>query len=181
MRSLNKELGNSSCSLFQPHLCNHQFINLMRIIVICVDGDKTVNPRCITELCFIFKLCFLCIGMNRQMKAMLLFLLSNLVVTPDLCLCCATDWLQVTLPAGHHVDLQWLVEWNALLANSHYDIRSPSHVWIFAQSVKDPWVLCVYSLLRQDNLPKHCPTALSYAWPYAFTRLQMLMPLVDPK
>ncbi|TKS80780.1 Protein furry -like protein [Collichthys lucidus] len=84
------------------------------------------------------------------------------------------------LPAGHHMDLQWLVEWNALLVNSHYDIRSPSHVWIFAQSVKDPWVLCVYSLLRQDNLPKHCPTALSYAWPYAFTRMQMLMPLVDP-
>ncbi|KAM9318138.1 protein furry homolog isoform 2-T2 [Pholidichthys leucotaenia] len=85
-----------------------------------------------------------------------------------------------TLPASHHVDLQWLVEWNALLVNSHYDIRSPSHVWIFAQSVKDPWVLCVYSLLRQDNLPKHCPTALSYAWPYAFTRMQTLMPLVDP-
>ncbi|XP_062275707.1 protein furry homolog isoform X1 [Scomber scombrus] len=84
------------------------------------------------------------------------------------------------MQAGHHVDLQWLVEWNALLVNSHYDIRSPSHVWIFAQSVKDPWVLCVYSLLRQDNLPKHCPTALSYAWPYAFTRMQMLMPLVDP-
>uniref|UniRef100_A0A8C9Z1K3 FRY microtubule binding protein n=1 Tax=Sander lucioperca TaxID=283035 RepID=A0A8C9Z1K3_SANLU len=83
------------------------------------------------------------------------------------------------LYSGHHVDLQWLVEWNALLVNSHYDIRSPSHVWIFAQSVKDPWVLCVYSLLRQDNLPKHCPTALSYAWPYAFTRMQMLMPLVD--
>uniref|UniRef100_A0A8D3DPL1 FRY microtubule binding protein n=1 Tax=Scophthalmus maximus TaxID=52904 RepID=A0A8D3DPL1_SCOMX len=85
-----------------------------------------------------------------------------------------------TLPAGHHVDLQWFVEWNALLVNSHYDIMSPSHVWIFAQSVKDPWVLCVYSLLRQDNLPKHCPTALGYAWPYAFTRMQMLMPLVDP-
>ncbi|KAM9733099.1 protein furry homolog isoform 3-T3 [Menidia menidia] len=84
------------------------------------------------------------------------------------------------MAAGHHVDLQWLMEWNALLVNSHYDIRSPSHVWIFAQSVKDPWVLCVYSLLRQENLPKHCPTALSYAWPYAFTRLQMLMPLVDP-
>uniref|UniRef100_A0A8C6KUG6 FRY microtubule binding protein n=1 Tax=Nothobranchius furzeri TaxID=105023 RepID=A0A8C6KUG6_NOTFU len=82
--------------------------------------------------------------------------------------------------SGHHVDLQWLVEWNALLVNSPYDIRSPSHVWIFAQSVKDPWVLCVYSFLRQDNLPRLCPTALSYVWPYAFTRLQMLMPLVDP-
>uniref|UniRef100_A0A8C6KTX9 FRY microtubule binding protein n=1 Tax=Nothobranchius furzeri TaxID=105023 RepID=A0A8C6KTX9_NOTFU len=84
------------------------------------------------------------------------------------------------LSSGHHVDLQWLVEWNALLVNSPYDIRSPSHVWIFAQSVKDPWVLCVYSFLRQDNLPRLCPTALSYVWPYAFTRLQMLMPLVDP-
>ncbi|XP_035239904.1 protein furry homolog isoform X3 [Anguilla anguilla] len=86
----------------------------------------------------------------------------------------------VTLPQGHNVDLQWLVEWNAGLVNSHYDVRSPSHVWIFAQSVKDPWVLCLYSFLRQENLPKHCPTALSYAWPYAFTRLQLLMPLVDP-
>uniref|UniRef100_A0A8C8HTX3 Protein furry homolog n=1 Tax=Oncorhynchus tshawytscha TaxID=74940 RepID=A0A8C8HTX3_ONCTS len=78
------------------------------------------------------------------------------------------------------VDLQWLLEWNSMLVNSHYDIRSPSHVWIFAQSVKDPWVLCLYSLLRQDHLPKHCPTALSYTWSYVFTRMQLLMPLVDP-
>ncbi|KAI1893589.1 hypothetical protein AGOR_G00125280 [Albula goreensis] len=85
-----------------------------------------------------------------------------------------------TLPQGHHVDLQWLVEWSAVLVNSNYDVKSPSHVWIFAQSVKDPWVLCLYSFLRQENLPKHCPTALSYAWPYAFTRLQLLLPLVDP-
>ncbi|XP_029458514.1 protein furry homolog [Rhinatrema bivittatum] len=85
-----------------------------------------------------------------------------------------------TLPLMHNVDLQWLVEWNAVLVNSHYDVKSPSHVWIFAQSVKDPWVLCLFSFLRQENLPKHCPTALSYAWPYAFTRLQLLMPLVDP-
>uniref|UniRef100_A0A8C2I274 Furry homolog b (Drosophila) n=1 Tax=Cyprinus carpio TaxID=7962 RepID=A0A8C2I274_CYPCA len=85
-----------------------------------------------------------------------------------------------TLPMSHHVDLQWLVEWNARLVNSHYDVKSPSHVWIFAQSVKDPWVLCLYSFLRPDHLPKHCSTALSYAWPYAFTRLQLLMPLVDP-
>ncbi|XP_008307519.1 protein furry homolog isoform X2 [Cynoglossus semilaevis] len=84
------------------------------------------------------------------------------------------------LPSGLHVDLQWLVEWNAILVNSHNDIRSPSHVWIFAQSAKDPWVLCLYSLLRQDHLPKHCPTALSFAWPYAFTRMQALMPLIDP-
>uniref|UniRef100_G1NQB3 FRY microtubule binding protein n=1 Tax=Meleagris gallopavo TaxID=9103 RepID=G1NQB3_MELGA len=85
-----------------------------------------------------------------------------------------------TIPLTHNVDLQWLVEWNAVLVNSHYDVKSPSHVWIFAQSVKDPWVLCLFSFLRQENLPKHCPTALSYAWPYAFTRLQLIMPLVDP-
>uniref|UniRef100_A0A452F558 FRY microtubule binding protein n=1 Tax=Capra hircus TaxID=9925 RepID=A0A452F558_CAPHI len=85
-----------------------------------------------------------------------------------------------TLPLTHSVDLQWLVEWSAVLVNSHYDVKSPSHVWIFAQSVKDPWVLCLFSFLRQENLPKHCPTALSYAWPYAFTRLQSVMPLVDP-
>lgn len=96
-------------------------------------------------------------------------------------LCCFLACFQAALPSGLHVDLQWLVEWNAILVNSHNDIRSPSHVWIFAQSAKDPWVLCLYSLLRQDHLPKHCPTALSFAWPYAFTRMQALMPLIDPK
>uniref|UniRef100_A0A7M4EYN2 FRY microtubule binding protein n=1 Tax=Crocodylus porosus TaxID=8502 RepID=A0A7M4EYN2_CROPO len=91
------------------------------------------------------------------------------------------SFIHVTaIPLTHNVDLQWLVEWNAVLVNSHYDVKSPSHVWIFAQSVKDPWVLCLFSFLRQENLPKHCPTALSYAWPYAFTRLQLIMPLVDP-
>uniref|UniRef100_A0A8I3S174 FRY microtubule binding protein n=1 Tax=Canis lupus familiaris TaxID=9615 RepID=A0A8I3S174_CANLF len=90
------------------------------------------------------------------------------------------SFIHATLPLTHSVDLQWLVEWNAVLVNSHYDVKSPSHVWIFAQSVKDPWVLCLFSFLRQENLPKHCPTALSYAWPYAFTRLQSIMPLVDP-
>ncbi|KAL8190927.1 UNVERIFIED_CONTAM: hypothetical protein K2H54_065857 [Gekko kuhli] len=39
-----------------------------------------------------------------------------------------------TLPLTHNVDLQWLVEWNAVLVNSHYDVKSPSHVWIFAHS-----------------------------------------------
>ncbi|XP_018610807.1 protein furry homolog isoform X3 [Scleropages formosus] len=85
-----------------------------------------------------------------------------------------------SLPLGHHVDLQWLVEWSAVLVSSPYDVKSPSYVWIFAQSMKDPWVLCLHSFLRQENLPRHCPTALSYAWPYAFTRLQLLLPLVDP-
>uniref|UniRef100_A0A671NWR9 Protein furry homolog n=1 Tax=Sinocyclocheilus anshuiensis TaxID=1608454 RepID=A0A671NWR9_9TELE len=83
-----------------------------------------------------------------------------------------------TLPMSHHVDLQWLVEWNARLVNSHYDVKSPSHVWIFAQSVKDPWVLCLYSFLRPEHLPKHCSTALSYAWPYAFT-LEMIFDLLS--
>lgn len=65
--------------------------------------------------------------------------------------------------------------------SSSYDVKSPSHVWIFALCVKDPWVLCLHIFLRQEHLPKHCPTALGYAWPYAFTRLQLLLPLVDPK
>uniref|UniRef100_A0A671YBB6 FRY microtubule binding protein n=1 Tax=Sparus aurata TaxID=8175 RepID=A0A671YBB6_SPAAU len=85
-----------------------------------------------------------------------------------------------TLPLNHHVDLQWLVEWTARLVSSSYDVKSPSHVWIFAQCVKDPWVLCLHIFLRQEHLPKHCPIALGYAWPYVFTRLQLLLPLVDP-
>uniref|UniRef100_A0A672FAD3 Furry homolog b (Drosophila) n=1 Tax=Salarias fasciatus TaxID=181472 RepID=A0A672FAD3_SALFA len=85
-----------------------------------------------------------------------------------------------TLPLNHHVDLQWLVEWTARLVSSSYDVKSPSHVWIFAQCMRDPWVLCLHIFLRQEHLPKHCPIALGYAWPYVFTRLQLLLPLVDP-
>uniref|UniRef100_A0A6Q2YAM0 Furry homolog b (Drosophila) n=1 Tax=Esox lucius TaxID=8010 RepID=A0A6Q2YAM0_ESOLU len=85
-----------------------------------------------------------------------------------------------TLPLSHHVDLQYLVEWSARLVSSSYDVRSPSHVWIYAQCVKDPWILCLHSFLHQEHLPRLCPSALSYAWPYAFTRLQLLLPLVDP-
>uniref|UniRef100_A0A665WCE2 Furry homolog b (Drosophila) n=1 Tax=Echeneis naucrates TaxID=173247 RepID=A0A665WCE2_ECHNA len=70
--------------------------------------------------------------------------------------------------------------WTARLVSSSYDVKSPSHVWIFAQCLKDPWVLCLHIFLRQEHLPKHCPIALGYAWPYAFTRLQLLLPLVDP-
>ena len=113
------------------------------------------------------------------------YLYQNL---PSHCFCCRVSFfnsflplLQSTLPLSHHVDLQWLVEWTARLVSSSYDVKSPSHVWIFAQCLKDPWVLCLHIFLRQEHLPKHCPIALGYAWPYAFTRLQLLLPLVDPK
>ncbi|XP_036421109.1 protein furry homolog isoform X3 [Colossoma macropomum] len=86
----------------------------------------------------------------------------------------------MSVPVGQQADLQWLVEWGGGLLSSHYDVLSPSRVWVVAQSVRDPWALCLFSLLRQEHLPKHCPTALSYAWPYAFTRLQLLMPLIEP-
>ncbi|XP_061537056.1 LOW QUALITY PROTEIN: protein furry homolog [Phycodurus eques] len=102
----------------------------------------------------------------------------SLVIFESFCNVAVSDTANTS--AGPHVDLQWLAEWSAKLLNSHYDIRSPSHAWILAQSVKDPWVLCMYSLLRQDHLPKHCPSALGYAWPYAFARMQMLTPVVDP-
>uniref|UniRef100_A0A6Q2X1W1 Furry homolog b (Drosophila) n=1 Tax=Esox lucius TaxID=8010 RepID=A0A6Q2X1W1_ESOLU len=90
------------------------------------------------------------------------------------------SFVHATLPLSHHVDLQYLVEWSARLVSSSYDVRSPSHVWIYAQCVKDPWILCLHSFLHQEHLPRLCPSALSYAWPYAFTRLQLLLPLVDP-
>ncbi|XP_047676848.1 protein furry homolog isoform X4 [Tachysurus fulvidraco] len=86
----------------------------------------------------------------------------------------------MSMPAGHQADLQWLVEWSGNLLSSQYDVCSPSSVWVVAQWAREPWALCLFSLLRQEHLPKQCPTALSYAWPYAFTRLQLLMPVIDP-
>uniref|UniRef100_A0A4W3IH47 Furry homolog, like n=1 Tax=Callorhinchus milii TaxID=7868 RepID=A0A4W3IH47_CALMI len=82
-------------------------------------------------------------------------------------------------PSG--IDLQTLAEWSSSPISHHFDVVSPSHIWIFAHVTQgqDPWVISLSSFLKQENLPKHCPSALSYAWLYSFTRLQMLSPQVD--
>ncbi|XP_065113196.1 protein furry homolog-like isoform X3 [Paramisgurnus dabryanus] len=82
-------------------------------------------------------------------------------------------------PTG--IDLQTLVEWNSSPISHQFDVVSPSHIWVFAHVTQgqDPWVISLSSYLRQEHLPKHCPSALSYAWLFASTRLQLLSPQVD--
>lgn len=84
-------------------------------------------------------------------------------------------------PSG--IDLQSLAEWSSSPISHQFDVVSPSHIWVFAHVTQgqDPWVISLSSYLRQENLPKHCPTALSYAWHFASTRLQLLSPQVDIK
>ncbi|TKC51109.1 hypothetical protein EI555_008533, partial [Monodon monoceros] len=79
------------------------------------------------------------------------------------------------------VDLQTLAEWNSSPISHQFDVISPSHIWIFAHVTQgqDPWIISLSSFLKQENLPKHCPTAVSYAWMFAYTRLQLLSPQVD--
>ncbi|XP_041113694.1 protein furry homolog-like isoform X7 [Polyodon spathula] len=82
-------------------------------------------------------------------------------------------------PSG--IDLQTLAEWSSSPISHQFDVVSPSHIWIFAHvsQGQDPWVITLSSFLKQENLPKHCPTALNYAWMFAYTRLQLLSPQVD--
>ncbi|XP_069049817.1 protein furry homolog-like isoform X4 [Lepisosteus oculatus] len=82
-------------------------------------------------------------------------------------------------PSG--IDLQALAEWSSSPISHQFDVVSPSHIWIFAHVTQgqDPWVISLSSYLKQEHLPKHCPTALSYAWMFAYTRLQLLSPQVD--
>ncbi|XP_041054324.1 protein furry homolog-like isoform X1 [Carcharodon carcharias] len=79
------------------------------------------------------------------------------------------------------IDLQALAEWSSSPISHQFDVVSPSHIWIFAHVTQglDPWVISLSSFLKQENLPKHCPSALSYAWMFSYTRLQMLSPQVD--
>lgn len=79
------------------------------------------------------------------------------------------------------IDLQTLAEWNSSPISHQFDVISPSHIWIFAHVTQgqDPWIISLSSFLKQENLPKHCSTAVSYAWMFAYTRLQMLSPQVD--
>uniref|UniRef100_A0A671NL20 Protein furry homolog-like n=1 Tax=Sinocyclocheilus anshuiensis TaxID=1608454 RepID=A0A671NL20_9TELE len=82
-------------------------------------------------------------------------------------------------PSG--IDLQTLAEWSSSPISHQFDVVSPSHIWVFAHVTQgqDPWVISLSSYLRQEHLPKHCPTALSYAWVFASTRLQLLSPQID--
>ncbi|XP_028299982.1 protein furry homolog-like isoform X11 [Gouania willdenowi] len=82
-------------------------------------------------------------------------------------------------PSG--IDLQALAEWSSSPISHQFDVVSPSHIWVFAHVTQgqDPWVISLSSYLRQENLPKHCPTSLNYAWMFAYTRLQLLSPQVD--
>uniref|UniRef100_A0A8D1VT99 FRY like transcription coactivator n=1 Tax=Sus scrofa TaxID=9823 RepID=A0A8D1VT99_PIG len=79
------------------------------------------------------------------------------------------------------IDLLTLAEWNSSPISHQFDVISPSHIWIFAHVTQgqDPWIISLSSFLKQENLPKHCPTAVSYAWMFAYTRLQLLSPQVD--
>ena len=84
-------------------------------------------------------------------------------------------------PSG--IDLQSLADWSSSPISHQFDVVSPSHIWVFAHVTQgqDPWVISLSSYLRQENLPKHCPSALNYAWMFAYTRLQLLSPQVDIK
>ncbi|XP_040451232.1 protein furry homolog-like isoform X9 [Falco naumanni] len=79
------------------------------------------------------------------------------------------------------IDLQTLADWNSSPISHQFDVVSPSHIWIFAHVTQgqDPWIISLSSFMKQENLPKHCPTAVSYAWTFAYTRLQLLSPQVD--
>ncbi|CAB1324141.1 unnamed protein product [Coregonus sp. 'balchen'] len=87
-------------------------------------------------------------------------------------------------PATRRLAVNVLKEVRALhtaLGIAKFDVVSPSHIWVFAHVTQgqDPWVISLSSYLRQEHLPKHCPTALNYAWMFAYTRLQLLSPQVD--
>uniref|UniRef100_A0A8C5MCH2 FRY like transcription coactivator n=1 Tax=Leptobrachium leishanense TaxID=445787 RepID=A0A8C5MCH2_9ANUR len=79
------------------------------------------------------------------------------------------------------IDLQTLAEWSSSPISHQFDVVSPSHIWIFAHVTQgqDPWIISLSSFLKQENLPKYCPTAVSYAWMFSYTRLQLLSPQVD--
>ncbi|KAH0616207.1 hypothetical protein JD844_027161 [Phrynosoma platyrhinos] len=79
------------------------------------------------------------------------------------------------------IDLQTLADWSSSPISHQFDVISPSHIWIFAHVTQgqDPWIISLSSFMKQEHLPKHCPTAVSYAWMFSYTRLQLLSPQVD--
>ncbi|XP_062837675.1 protein furry homolog-like isoform X2 [Anolis carolinensis] len=87
----------------------------------------------------------------------------------------------VLLYCPSSIDLQTLADWSSSPISHQFDVISPSHIWIFAHVTQgqDPWIISLSSFMKQEYLPKHCPTAVSYAWMFSYTRLQLLSPQVD--
>ncbi|CAN9511620.1 unnamed protein product [Ophioblennius macclurei] len=173
----NVELLQSSCSL-KPHAAVLHAVEGLAVVLLC-SCQLSTRRLCVAVLREIRSL-FATIGQAEDDDKPMIEVMDQLspVIMDSFVNVAASD--TTAPPAGHPVDLQWLVEWSAPLVTSQHDIASPSHAWILAQSAKDAWVLCLFSLLRQDRLPRLCAAALGYAWPYAFARMQMLVPLVDP-
>uniref|UniRef100_A0A674K695 FRY like transcription coactivator n=1 Tax=Terrapene triunguis TaxID=2587831 RepID=A0A674K695_9SAUR len=87
----------------------------------------------------------------------------------------------ITLPLTPNLISQDHADWSSSPISHQFDVVSPSHIWIFAHVTQgqDPWIVSLSSFMKQENLPKHCPTAVSYAWMFAYTRLQLLSPQID--
>lgn len=47
-------------------------------------------------------------------------------------------------------------------------------------SLYDSWIHSMTIFLHPKFVVGHCTTAIQYAWPFLFTRLQALVPLLDP-
>uniref|UniRef100_A0A672V8B7 FRY like transcription coactivator n=1 Tax=Strigops habroptila TaxID=2489341 RepID=A0A672V8B7_STRHB len=126
------------------------------------------NPNRSTILCF---LCFLAIDVMDRLSATILESFIHLTGADQTTL----------LYCPSSIDLQTLADWNSSPISHQFDVVSPSHIWIFAHVTQgqDPWIISLSSFMKQENLPKHCPTAVSYAWTFAYTRLQLLSPQVD--
>uniref|UniRef100_A0A8D1JNI4 FRY like transcription coactivator n=1 Tax=Sus scrofa TaxID=9823 RepID=A0A8D1JNI4_PIG len=120
----------------------------------------------------------LAVSVLREIRA-----LFALLEIPKVRLAISFSYLTKTtlLYCPSSIDLLTLAEWNSSPISHQFDVISPSHIWIFAHVTQgqDPWIISLSSFLKQENLPKHCPTAVSYAWMFAYTRLQLLSPQVD--
>lgn len=90
------------------------------------------------------------------------------------------------------VDFQWLTERTSIMWTCGNTYHLPASVDgesynastaafdSASLSLYDSWIHSMTIFLHPKFVVGHCTTAIQYAWPFLFTRLQALVPLLDP-
>ncbi|XP_077158033.1 protein furry homolog-like isoform X1 [Paroedura picta] len=150
------------------------------LVILCSTRPATrrLAVSCLREIRTLFTVLDLSKG-DDELAIDVMDRLSSSVLESFIHLTGADQTMLLYCPSS--IDLQTLVDWSSSPISHQFDVVSPSHIWIFAHVTQgqDPWIISLSSFMKQEYLPKHCPTAVSYAWMFAYIRLQLLSPQVD--
>ncbi|CAH0386341.1 unnamed protein product [Bemisia tabaci] len=81
------------------------------------------------------------------------------------------------------IDLQWIADrsssiWTAGVQEENSSKSSSS--FNLMSGGTDPWGICLFGFLERDRVLSQCPSVVTQAWPFVYSRLHSLFAVIDP-